>query len=207
MAHDRNGYDPNILFLVMDLDQTLISSEIPDKIGKLSKRRQDYLDEKLNSYIMKDSEGNSQYRVFQRPYLQEFFDFMNDNRDKFRLAVWTAASKPYATSIINNYYYNKPHREKLEFIWYDDHVKISETHFNNHKDLDLLWDVYPQYGARDINSVILDDNPRVYGENSGNVGNAIRAPEFFALENDSYKDDFLAHLPQSLLKIREGITG
>jgi TFIIF-interacting CTD phosphatase-like protein len=184
------------LLVILDLDQTIISSEASLELTNAERNK---LAKKFESYGMMDETHKDAevYRVYQRPYLQEFFDFINDNSDKFRLAVWTAASRPYATSIVENYYYSKKCRKPLEFVFFDDHVAISENHLGNHKDLRLLWDVYPQYGADMGNSVIIDDNKIVYGPQPRN---AIRAPAFYVREKDAVKDDFLATLPQKLLK-------
>ena len=184
------------LLVILDLDQTIISSEASLELSSEDRRE---LDKYFTSYGMMDEDNRKAeiYRVYQRPYLQEFFDFINDNSDKFKLAVWTAASRKYATSIINEYYYIKPDRKDLAFIFFDEHCDISETHLGGHKDLRLVWDIY--HHANSGNTVIIDDNEIVYGPQPGN---SIRAPAFFARDvSKSKNDDFLATLPQKLLTL------
>lgn len=189
------------LLVILDLDQTIISSE---PSAELTDREKGRLDKVFKSYGMMDSsrKGAELYRVYQRPYLQEFFDFINDNSDKFRLAVWTAASKSYATSIVEKYYYSKKCRKPLEFVFYDDHVAISEDQFDNHKDLRLVWSVFTRLKADQGNTIIVDDNRIVY---EPQPHNAVRAPAFYAREKGASGDDFLATLPQKLLLMHRTI--
>jgi hypothetical protein len=66
------------LLVILDLDQTIISSEASLEMSDTEKKN---LDKHFISYGMMDNDNKNAeiYRVYQRPYLQEFFDFMDDN--------------------------------------------------------------------------------------------------------------------------------
>ena len=77
--------------LILDLDQTLISSESVNAINSDSlKKKSDF----FRVDVLDDF-----YKIFSRPYLQEFLDYAFKN---FNVSVWTAASKDYALFIIEN---------------------------------------------------------------------------------------------------------
>lgn len=163
---------------ILDLDQTVISSEKPSK--------------KWNETTLKKfGKGNSHnmdniYTVVERPHLQEFLDFLFKN---FQVSVWTAATKDYALFIIDRVILKDPKRS-LNFMLFDYHCDRSKRGI---KDLSLLWrDNLP---FTEHNCVILDDNLGVY---RAQPNNCIRAPPFYFLEQEAENDTFLKELIKCL---------
>mgnify|MGYP003334631673 FL=1 len=92
--------------VILDLDQTLISSETKSEFDKKK------FGEKMKNFYHKDLDDL--YIVFARPHLDGFLDYLFDN---FNVSVWTAASKSYALFIIENFILTKPER-KLDFVFF-----------------------------------------------------------------------------------------
>ncbi len=137
------------LCVLLDLDNTLIHSirlSDVDKVADDIQEQYRYVD--MGKY----------YRIFERPHLQEFLDYLFKH---FTVSVWTAASKDYATFIVDNFILVKPER-KLDFIFFSHHTKISDTLYNSPKNLRILWEVfnYTDYSAN--NTIIIDDLFDVY---------------------------------------------
>ena len=104
--------------ILLDLDQTLIAALSPDELDekKHSKKMQ-----KFKYYNM-----DGEYTIFERPYLQEFLDYLFDKKNNFNVSVWTAASKDYALFIIGNIILKKDKPErKLDFIFFSYHCSWS----------------------------------------------------------------------------------
>ncbi len=168
-------------FVVLDLDQTLISSEsirdfdedeFPEKSGLFDK------------YVMDDY-----YIIYARPHLQEFLDYLFHN---FNVTVWTAASKDYALYILEHIVLqNRPER-CLDFFFFSYHCGLSKKFKKGSKNLKMLWDVHRLPGYTDKNTVILDD----YVEDVHRIqpNKCIIAPPFEFLDKGSENDHFLKDL-------------
>lgn len=156
--------------LILDLDQTLINSEL---LQDLPMYKNDIF--KFDVFNM-----DNYYLVFSRPHLQEFLEYIFDN---FRVSVWTAASKGYALSIIENILIMGNPNRKLEYIFYSYHCKQSLSFSKCSKDLKLLWDIYKLNGFTPQNTFILDDNNNVWKYQKSNC---IKAPPFRNNHNDKY---------------------
>jgi len=128
-----------------------------------------------------------QFRVYHRPYLQDFLDYIFEN---YNVAVFTAASKDYAAFIIDKIILVKPDR-KLDFIFFSYHTDISRKYYNSPKNLKVLWDVFKIRGYRENNTIIIDDLDEVY--NGNNNKNVIRAPYFDAADKNCRTDAFLSN--------------
>ena len=138
------------LKLFLDLDSTLIYSE--DLV--------DY-DKKKNSKkqaLFKYKDMDKEYRVFERPHLDKFLDYVFEN---FDVSVWTAASKDYAIFIIKHILLKKPNR-KLNYILFSYHCDYSDKHKKGTKDLEMLWDFYKIKDYNKDNTRIIDDYDEVY---------------------------------------------
>lgn len=135
--------------IILDLDNTIISS-LSRKEEKRNHRA------RFNDFVWENMEG--EYKVFARPHLQEFLDFLFAN---FDVSVWTAASKTYAIFIIDNFILVKPDRRlKHVFFSYHCHESIKETECQ--KNLSMLWTSFglgAEYGPDD--TIIIDDNEEV----------------------------------------------
>ena len=129
----------------MDLDETLIHSEIRDKsnfqyLNKIKDTAKCY--HKLFSYI----EKNYKYYIdiFFRPYL---FDFLHEIQNYFDIAIFTASSKGYADTIIN---YIDPSNTIFKFRLYRDACIPIQKHIYI-KDLRIIKNYEPS-------NIVLMDN-------------------------------------------------
>lgn len=176
--------------LILDLDQTIISAEPLEELDlkKFSKKSK-----KFNYYDMDDI-----YRVYSRPHLQDFLDYVFK---KFNVSVWTAASKDYALSIIENVILEDKKR-KLDYIFFNYHCKLSRKNYKYTKKLDMIWKVYKIKTFNKNNTFIIDDYKKDVHVCQPN--NCIIAPPFEFTNDKSEHDDFLKKLiPElNLLKKR-----
>lgn len=148
--------------IILDLDQTIIAGELLNDLETIrSDKDFNNLMNRLDSYSKehgsKDFKASSRetYRIFCRPYLQEFLDALFAN---FNVAVWTAASPDYAQFIIDNFILTNKNR-KLDFIYTRNDCKIMKDENGNTfltKPLVKLFNSKENYNAQ--NTIILDDN-------------------------------------------------
>ena len=73
--------------IILDLDETLIHA-VPKGTSELS-----HITQGLPYHEF------SEFYIFERPNLEEFLRILAED---YRLAVWTAAQKEYATFVVNN---------------------------------------------------------------------------------------------------------
>ena len=104
------------LELILDIDNTLICAEVSKEFPYNKKG----IKEKALNFPIHDMDGY--YIIFERPFLQDFLDYVFDN---FNVSIWTAASKDYALYIIKNVILNKPNR-KFNCIFFSYHCNISK---------------------------------------------------------------------------------
>lgn len=162
--------------VLLDLDNTIISS-----LSREEEKKSHY--GKFKKFTWENMDG--QFKVFQRPGLQEFLDFLFEN---FNVSVWTAASKSYALFIINNFILIEPDR-KLDHIFFSYHCRESIKLLDSQKDLQMLWTKFnlgDTYGVN--NTYIIDDNPEVY---DAQPSQCIRVYPFEFLDRKSFADDEL----------------
>lgn len=150
-----NDVDIKMLNILLDLDNTLISSVTlkEDKSLKKSSSMYTTAKEKLNWKLMGDD-----YIVFERPGLQEFLTYLFQH---FNVSVWTAATKSYALFIIDEFILKHHPERKLNFILFSHHCRISMDVKNTQKSLEMI----PNHFGLDVyaaNTFIIDDNPDVY---------------------------------------------
>ena len=160
---------------ILDLDQTLIHALKPNEMYRSH-------EDKFKKYDMDGS-----YIVFERPRLQEFLDFVFAN---FNISVWTAATQDYASWIIANIILQKPNR-KLDYVFFHQHVVISEKMTSHTKALKMFWEVYKMPDYNDRNTLILDDYNEVYKTQPNNCIN-VKPFDFNKLGAD--KDDLFEKL-------------
>ena|SRR5579872_3735587 len=174
-----------MLNLILDLDNTIISSIEMYKLSKLGNHSENF------EHIDMDTS----FRVFKRPYLEEFLDYIFKN---FKVSVFTAASKEYALFIIDNIILTKPNR-KLDFIFFDHHVDISERKKKHPKYLELLWKFYKFPGYNKENTFIIDDNTLVHEKQLKNV---VKAKYFdVSTKKHSVGDTFLKDVIKELKEL------
>jgi TFIIF-interacting CTD phosphatase-like protein len=175
--------------VILDLDQTLISSEIKDDfdINKFGT--------KMKEFYHKDLDDT--YIVFARPYLEGFLDYLFDN---FNVSVWTAASKSYALFIIEKFILTKPER-KLDFVFFSYHCTMSIRSKKGLKGLNMLWDVFKIKGYRPDNTIIIDDN---YDVKKIQRCNCFQIKPFNFYDENSEGDKELIKTTIKLEKLRTG---
>ncbi len=162
---------PNI---ILDLDNTILCSLTPKEVKDI---KEDYLNN------LKHTNFKRYYKIFHRPYLQEFLDYIFNN---FNVSVWTAGSKDYCLFIVENIIYEKPNRQ-LKLILYDSNCNESEKKFKTDTPKDLRY-IFKFDGFNKNNSFIVDDLIDVYKYNKDNV---LRAKYFDVLNPKSVNDVFL----------------
>ena len=165
--------------IVLDLDQTLISSEdlkdfVPDVRMKL----------------FKHAKMDETYITFERPHLQEFLDFLFKN---YNVSVWTAASKNYALFIINKFIKRKG--RVIDFIFFSYHCDLSTNEGRGLKGLDMLWDKFKLAGYNQNNTIIIDDNNDV---KKIQTCNCYHIKPFYYKKKGSENDVALLELMQGL---------
>jgi len=160
--------------ILLDLDNTLISSLAKHEEKKIHKPR-------MKQFRWEDMEGV--YKVFERPGLQHFLDYLFDN---FNVSVWTAASKSYALFIIDKFILTNANR-KLDYIFFSHHCKRSKKIKSTQKSLQILQDEFNL--PFDIKSTyIIDDHPEVY---KAQPEQCINIKPFEFTERQSFNDDEL----------------
>lgn len=161
--------------VLLDLDSTVISSLSMDK--ELKHMSPEYQSK------FKYHDMPKLYRIFERPFLQVFLDYIFEN---FNVSVFTAADKDYALFICDNILTKNDPGRPLKYIFHGYHSGVSEGIYNSPKDLKLLWEFFKIPEMNKYNTIIIDDLPDVY---NANPLNTIRAPAFELINGDTYRVD------------------
>ena len=169
--------DVNKENFICDLDQTLIFAEaFEDYDMKKYKHKL----KQFKHYNMEDY-----YIIFERPYLQRFLDIIFR---KYNVSIWTAATKDYATFIIDNIILKNNPERKIHWVFYRYHCDISNTIKNGTKDLSMLWNIYKITHFRKDNTVIIDDYDEVQ---KSQPTRTLVAPEFIVFNKNAEEDNYL----------------
>lgn len=130
--------------IILDLDETLIHA-VPKGTSELS-----HITQGLPYHEF------SEFYIFERPNLEEFLRILVED---YRLAVWTAAQKEYATFVVNNILKPKLEGAARQIEWYlhADHCDISSKLSGVLKDLRVLPVFGLPYASPD-DALIVDDN-------------------------------------------------
>lgn len=180
--------------IVLDLDQTLISSASIKEMAKIDENSDDFKHLKnLTRHEMTDY-----YIVFERPGLQEFLDYLFEN---FEVSVWTAASKDYALFIIDKVLLQGNPKRKLKHIFFSFHCDISKHHHKKSKSLKILKQLFKlDYDMK--KTFIIDDLDEVYEAQNNNC---LIAPPFFYDDktNDTFLSDVRLILSQLLQQCKD----
>jgi TFIIF-interacting CTD phosphatase-like protein len=179
--NSRLSKSGSMMNVILDLDSTIISSLTPDV-----KQPQG-----LKGYKMENS-----FIVYERPGLQKFLDQLFSN---FKVAVWTAASLPYAVFIIEKIILQKKPGRKLEFFLFDYHGDLSSEVSMCPKDLRLVWKAFPRFTPE--NTIIIDDFEDVFG---AQIFNSYPIPPFEADSPKATKDGELPKLMKKLIRLGTG---
>ena len=129
--------------IFLDLDNTILSSIPVEDLTKYN----DILQKKTLGLKMHYME--KLYILYERPYLQEFLNFIFEH---FNVSIWTAATQKYCVFIIKNMFDGRP----LQNVLFSNNCTQSKRRFNdNSKDLRMLKFVYKLEDS--LNCFILDD--------------------------------------------------
>ena len=173
--------------IILDLDNTLVNSLTFKELNVLSKSK-----EKKFKYVDMDKS----YRVFWRPHLQKFLDYLFEN---FNVSVWSMASLSYVAFIVKNIILIKPER-KLDFVFFAYHCSYSKRFLKCAKDVRILWNELKLVGYNTDNVYIIDDLPEIYKTLPKHT---IKAEYFDILTPNSENDVFLLDTIKRLEKIRK----
>lgn len=171
--------------ILLDLDNTLISSLSTSEEKKRYRKRMD-------KYRWEDMDGY--YKVFERPGLQPFLDFLFKN---FNVSVWTAASKTYALFIIDKFLLNGKPERKLDYIFFSHHCRRSKRVKSSQKSLDILEQEFHLSKYKKKHTYIIDDHPEVY---ETQPERCIQIKPFEFVSSKSYRDRELVDVIQPKLE-------
>jgi len=167
---------PKRINIILDLDNTLISSLAKEEEKKIFKPRMKLFRwENMENY----------YKVFERPGLQEFLDFLFKN---FNVSIWTAASQIYALFIIDKFIINNRPERSLSHIFFSYHCKQSKKIANTQKSLKILKKHFKLLRFDMANTFIIDDHPEVC---QAQPFNCITVKPFEFTERESFLDNEL----------------
>ena len=136
------------LHVVLDLDQTLIFSEINEL-------------RKPHDFVIKV--GNDIFFVHKRPGLNDFLEKLFKNAKS--VSVWTAAVKPYCNQIVKNIF-TPNQRKKLKFV----RSRSKTSNLNGYyflKNMNKVFNMYKTMNSH--NTILIDDNPDHYVTSSGSL--------------------------------------
>jgi TFIIF-interacting CTD phosphatase-like protein len=167
---------PNRINILLDLDNTLISSISKEEEKPILRPR-------MKQFRWENMEGV--YKVFERPQLQEFLDFLFEN---FNVSIWTAASKSYALFIIDEFILKNHPERQLHYIFFSYHCKKSRRLHDTQKALSILKKDFKLLNFDMNNTYIIDDHPEVY---LAQPENCISVKAFEFTDRMSYKDNEL----------------
>jgi len=170
------------LFIVLDLDETLVHSIEPKRSSKF-----------YSKLPYKTHKMGDEFIVCERPGLQKFLDKLFS---KFDVIVWSAGSPDYVAYIDENIISSK--KRKTKAVLNSDDCDRSEKEFGERKALKMLWDHLDIPGCGPYNTVIIDD----LKENAAHQpGNCIRIRPFIANTNEKNKND--KELQEVLTKLQD----
>lgn len=178
-------------YIVLDLDQTLISAEASDEYDFKKNK------EKAKKFVFHDMDGY--YMIFERPGVQSFLTYIFAN---FDVSIWTAASKDYALFIVDKIIIAGNSNRKLDYIFFSYHCDVSKHQKKGSKDLKMMWDVYKIPNCEQDNCFILDDYSEVY---KTQIHNCVIAIPFEFTKEGSENDKFLEDLTTQLRILNDDI--
>jgi hypothetical protein len=173
------------LHVILDLDSTIIHSLEYSECLFLPTDFQ-------NIFHHKDMIGY--VRVFARPHLEYFMDYIFEN---FDVSVMTAADYGYGWFIIQNFILTKPDR-KLNYFFHNYHTELADERYGKHKDLRLVYDIFDIDNMTPNNTVIIDDHPKVQAANKQNVIPVV--PPFLVYDDNTNKPNYDMIKDQFLLE-------
>jgi TFIIF-interacting CTD phosphatase-like protein len=108
---------------------------------------------------MPDENGDDLFKIFARPYLQEFLTWLFE---RFNVSIWTAASKSYALYIVDKFIIAGRTNRRLDYILFSHHCRESIKACSKHKCIDILSTPSLPLGFLASNTIIIDDHKEVF---------------------------------------------
>ncbi len=139
------------LNIVLDLDNTLLCAVDFREI--MDSNFDPIFSEKLK-YIDFMFDNKPLYRIFLRPNLEDFLDYLFD---EFNVSVFTNADKDYADFVATNIILKSTKSRKLDFVFYRYHSNIVLENYGKMKDLRFIWEMAHIYYFFPSNTIIIDD--------------------------------------------------
>jgi hypothetical protein len=184
-----NNYNKK-LNILLDLDNTIINALDTEELLLVPEDFQ-----KNFKYYDMMVQDKFEYRVFERPHVQLFLDYIFLN---YNVSIFTAADKDYALFIYENvikreYPANPIKNRKINYFFCGTHSSYSEILYGSPKNLELLWSALEIHHFKPCNTIIIDDLHEVV---INNPRNCIEAPKFEIVDNgivnyNADKDNFL----------------
>ena len=177
LKNDKNGSNPNKKLLILDLDETLVHSDLDFLLKEKNVKYDTIL------HFNSEEEKNIPLPLIIRPGLYEFLDYASEN---FELVIFTASDQDYADTIINyiekdkKYFKMRLYRNNCIFI--DPGLYIKDLRIFN------SW--------KNIEDIIILDNSLFSFANQ--LNNGILITSFF----DDKDDTFLINVKEYLEYIK-----
>jgi RNA polymerase II subunit A small phosphatase-like protein len=172
--------------IVLDIDETLISSSVV-KEGELKTINQNNFD---FNFTLEWKDITYYVFIKKRPFLDEFLDYITKN---FKIAVFTAADREYATKILEQLGI----LDKLEFFKSSESLSIGFDWFKLFVYLKKLKSI-PDIDMK--RTVIIDDTKEVANRNSKNL---IHVSKFEWNDKKSDEDATLLKVLSVLQQIKD----
>lgn len=172
--------------IVLDIDETLISSSVvkEDELETIDQSNFDF------NFTLEWNENTYHVFIKKRPFLEEFLDYAVKN---FRIAVFTAADREYATKILEHLGI----LDKLEFFKSRESLSIGFDWFKLFVYLKKLKSI-PDIDLK--RTVIIDDTKEVANRNSKNL---IHVNPFQWDKKGSDNDSTLLKVMSTLQQIKD----
>ena len=184
------SFDNNMKVLFLDLDETLIHSDLNSQY--------EHSDAEITLKLENGSE--SKFSILIRPFTNEFLQFASE---RFNLVLFTAGTKSYADPIVD---YIDPYNEFFKLRLYRCSCTQYESFFI--KDLNILERYNPNFGYK--NSIILDNCIFSF---ANNLQNGILISSFYFDHSDKellnvadYLEDKIMN-SDDIMKVCEGFFG
>jgi len=172
--------------IVLDIDETLISSSVvkEDELKTIDQNKFDF------NFTLEWEDTTYYVFIKKRPFLEEFLNYLVDN---FRIAVFTAADREYASKILEHLGI----LDKLEFFKSRESLSIGFDWFKLFVYLKKLKSI-PDIDLK--KTIIIDDTKEVANRNSKNL---IHVNGFQWDKKDSDSDTTLLKVMSTLQQIKD----
>jgi hypothetical protein len=172
--------------IVLDIDETLISSSVvkEDELKTMDQNKFDF------NFTLEWEDTTYYVFIKKRPFLEEFLNYLVDN---FRIAVFTAADREYASKILEHLGI----LDKLEFFKSRESLSIGFDWFKLFVYLKKLKSI-PDIDLK--KTIIIDDTKEVANRNSKNL---IHVNGFMWNKKDSDSDTTLLKVMSTLQQIKD----